>query len=305
MSAQAPVATRLSAFSARDWLLLATAALMWGSSFVWMEVALEHLAPGFIAFVRILFGIATLALFPQARRKVERGDASKVVALGFLWMGIPFLLFPIAQQWIDSSLAGMINGGVPIFAAATAALMMRRTPPPMTLVGIGVGFVGTVAIGLPAVRDAEATRLGVALVLLATLMYGISLNIAAPLQRKYGALPVLLRVQLVAAGVTLVPGIVGLAGSDMDLLSLAAVVPLGCFGSALAFVAMTTLVGRVGAARGSVTIYFVPIVAITMGVVFRNESVALLSLLGTALVLLGAFLTSRSQTIRGGGNGQD
>lgn len=298
MPAQTTVGPRLGAFSARDWLLLATAAVMWGSSFVWMEVALEHLAPGFIAFLRILFGIATLALFPQARRKLDRADASKIVALGFLWMGIPFLLFPIAQQWIDSSLAGMINGGVPLFAAATAAVMTRRTPPPLTLVGIGVGFVGTIAIGLPAAGDAEATRLGIALVLLATLMYGISLNIAAPLQRKYGALPVLLRVQLVAAAVTLIPGIAGFAGSEMDLLSLAAVVPLGCFGSALAFVAMTTLVGRVGAARGSVTIYFVPIVAITMGVVFRSESVALLSLVGTALVLFGAFLASRTQAIR-------
>ena len=63
----------------------------------------------------------------------------------------------------------------------------------------------------------------------------------------------------------------------------------------LAFLAMSTLVGRVGASRGSVTIYFVPVVAIVMGVVVRDETIAIVSLLGTALVLLGAYLTSRAE----------
>lgn len=289
---------RLGAFATRDWLLLTTAALMWGSSFAFMEIALDNIAPGTIAFVRVIFGMATLALFPQARARVERTDRTKIIALGVLWMGIPFILFPVAQQWIDSSLAGMINGAVPIFAAATAAILVRKAPAPMTLIGIGVGFAGAVAIGMPASQGATATRIGVLLVLAATAMYGVALNIAAPLQRRYGALPVLLRVQAVAACITLVPGILGLGDSRFEVVSMAALVPLGCFGSALAFVAMATLVGRVGAARGSVTIYFVPIVAIVVGAVFRNEQVALMSLAGTALVLFGAFLASRPQAVR-------
>ena len=293
-----PAPLSLDAFAVTDWLLLIATALMWGSSFVWIEIALETFSPAFIAFLRIAFGAATLALFPKARGKVDRSDLGAIATLGVLWMAAPFLLFPIAQQWIDSSLAGMINGGVPIFAGLVAAIWLRQRPSAKTILGIALGFAGVVAIGWPAVQDSSATGLGVALVLLATMFYGIALNIAVPLQRKYGALPVLLRVQLFALLFTLIPGLAGLSSSSFEWVSLAAMIPLGCLGTGLAFVAMTTLAGRVGAARGSVTIYFVPLVAIALGVLVRDETVALISLVGTLLVLAGAYITSRSQHAR-------
>ena len=293
-----PAALSLDAFSTTDWLLLMATASMWGSSFVWIEIALENFSPTFIAFLRVAFGAATLALFPKARQRVDRRDLAPIAALGLLWMAAPFLLFAIAQQWIDSSLAGMINGGVPIFAALVAAIWLRQRPSAKTILGIALGFTGVVAISWPVVEDSSATGLGVALVLLATIFYGIALNIAVPLQRKYGALPVLLRVQLFALLFTFGPGLAGLSSSTFDWVSLAAVVPLGFLGTGLAFVAMTTLAGRVGAARGSVTIYFVPVVAIVLGVLVRDETVALISLLGTALVLAGAYITSRHQHAR-------
>ena len=59
--------------------------------------------------------------------------------------------------------------------------------------------------------------------------------------------------------------------------------------------AFTTLVGRVGATRGAVTIYFVPVVAIVLGALLLDESIELAAILGTALVLAGAFLTSRQE----------
>src|SRR5688500_19007685 len=148
---------------------------MWGSSFMWMEIALRSFAPATIAMVRIIFGIMTLALFPKARGKVAREDFPAIAALGVLWMGVPFLLFPIAQQWIDSSVAGMINGAVPIFAGVVAALVVRRWPSPSTIAGITLGFIGVVAVSWPAARGAESSALGVTLVLSATAMYGVAL----------------------------------------------------------------------------------------------------------------------------------
>ncbi|MEA2517306.1 MAG: hypothetical protein QOG16_1144 [Actinomycetota bacterium] len=298
MSTQVATARRVGAFSSRDWLLLSATALMWGSSFVWIEVALEHFSPLFIGMLRTIFGISTLMLFPKARAKVDRSAYPMIAAVGVLWMGAPFLLFPIAQQWIDSSVAGMINGGVPIFAGATAAIILRKPPSVLTSIGIAVGFLGVLAVGLPSVEGADSSALGVGLVLLGTIMYGVALNLAAPLQQRYGALPVLLRVQFVAFGVTLIPGLFGLAHSEFDIASFAAVIPLGCFGTALAFVCMTILVGHVGPARGSVTIYFVPVVAIVLGAVFRSDAISPVALTGTALVLLGAFLASRAQAAR-------
>jgi drug/metabolite transporter (DMT)-like permease len=288
----------LDAFSAADWLLLAGTAITWGSSFVWIEIALDDFSPPLIALLRLALGAATLGMFRSARKKVERKDRPAIALLGLLWMALPFLLFPIAQQWIDSSLAGMINGGVPIVAGLVSALVLRRRPPTKTIIGIGIGFIGVVVVGWPAVQDSSATALGAALVLVATICYGVAINIAVPLQRKYGSLPILLRAQLVAFALTFIPGIVGATRSTFDWDALGALIPLGCLGTGLAFVWLSTLAGRVGAARGSVTIYFIPVIAVVLGALFLDEIVSPVSLSGTVLVIAGAFLTSRNQVVR-------
>ena len=293
--AETSVSPSLAKFGAQDWGLLAGTALLWGSSFIWIEEALEAFQPALITLIRVVLGAATLAVFPRARVKVPRDDLPAIALLGLLWMAAPLLLFPIAQQWIDSSLAGMLNGAVPIFAAFVAALAARALPTSKQVVGLALGFAGVVTVGWPGANGADATALGVALVLLATVLYGIALNIAAPLQQRNGALPVLLRAQLFAVGFILVPGLLSVPGSDFKTTSFLAMIPLGCLGTGLAFVMMTMLVGRVGAARGSVTIYFVPIVAIILGAVVRDESIAAIALVGTAMVIGGAFLTSRKQ----------
>ena len=296
----APVADRsLDQFGALDWAALAGTALMWGSSFIWIEEAIESLEPALITFIRIALGLATVAVFPRSRASVDRSDLPAMALLGLVWMALPFLLFPIAQQWIDSSLAGMINGGVPIFAAGVAALVARGLPPARQLWGIAIGFAGIVVVGLPVLGESQATLAGVGLVLLATALYGIAINIAAPLQRRYGSLPVLLRTQLFALAFTLVPGLLALDGSRFEATGALSLLPLGCLGTGFAFVCMATLIGRVGPSRASVTIYFVPLVAIALGAIVRDETIEPLSLVGTAMVLLGAFWVSREQRTSG------
>jgi drug/metabolite transporter (DMT)-like permease len=267
---------------------------MWGSSFIFIAQALESFQPPLIALLRTVFGALTLVMFPKARTPIAREDWRGIALLGFFWMAFPFLMFPIAEQWIDSSLAGMINGGVPIFAALFASIAIRRLPSTRQAVGLGLGFIGVVAVGLPAIQGARSTALGAGLVLLATISYGIAINIAVPLQKRYGSLPVLLRTQFVAIGLTLVPGLLSIRSSEFSGMALASIVPLGCLGTALAFVGMTTLIGRVGGTRGSITVYFVPVVAIALGAIVRDESIRPLSIFGTAMVIAGAVLASRS-----------
>jgi drug/metabolite transporter (DMT)-like permease len=286
---------RREAFGPQEWGLLAAIAAMWGASFLFIEIGLEHFGPGLVAFGRVGVGAITLALLPRSHAPVDRADLPRIALLGFVWMAAPLLLFPIGQQWIDSSLAGMINGAVPVFAAVTAAILLRRPPARRQLLGIAIGFAGVVCVFWPATRGAEATVLGAGLVLLAVAFYGVAVNIAVPLQQRYGALPVLFRAQLVALVLLAPAALVSLPRSEFAWPSALAVVALGFFGTGWAFVAMTTLVGRVGATRGSVAIYFLPVVAIALGVVFRDEMVAAISLIGTGLVLAGAYLTSRRE----------
>lgn len=292
---QGGAGTRSAAYGPAEWGLLAAISSLWGSSFLFMEIGLESFQPGVVTLARLVLGAVALALVPAARRGIAREDLPRVALLGVVWMGVPLILFPIAQQWIDSSVAGMLNGAVPLFAAAWAALLFHQVPRGVHLVGLGLGFVGVAAIAWPEVQGSQATALGVGLVVLAVLLYGLATNLAVPLQQRYGALPVLLRAQLVALVLVVPFGLWSIPGSSWSWSSALAMLPLGVLGTGVAFVLMATLVGRVGATRGSVSIYFVPVVAIALGVLLLGERITVPALAGTALVLAGAWLASRRE----------
>lgn len=285
--------TSAEAYGATEWSLFSFTALVWGSSFLWMDIGLDALAPGLVTLLRIGLGAAALGMVPRARRPLPRDDWPRVALLGVVWMGVPLVLFPLAQQWIDSSVAGMINGGLPLATAVWATVLLRRLPGPVQLVGIVLGFLGIVAISLPELRTTGTTALGTALVLTAVVLYGLATNLAVPLQQRHGALPVVWRAQLVALALVAPYGALGLSQSSFAWGPVVAMLPLGILGTGLAHVAMATLVGRVGGSRGSVAIYLTPVVAVVLGIVVRSERVAPLALLGTVLVIAGAWLTSR------------
>lgn len=277
----------------RDWVALVAVALMWGSSFLFIKIGLEDFPPTTIAWLRVVFGVLALTLVPAARRPLRHpGDWRLVALLGMTWMAVPFVLFTVAQQHIPSALAGMINGAAPLFTALVALVWFRRLPDARLALGLVVGFAGVVLIGLPNV-DGPASLTGVLLVLLATFMYGVSFNISGHLQGRNGALAVLWRAQICALVVLTPLGAPGLASSTPTTTGVLAMVALGALGTGLAYVLFTDLAGRVGASRASVTTYLIPVVALALGAGLVGERVALLSLPGIALALLGAFLATR------------
>ena len=251
---------------------------------------------GTLVLVPVALGAAVVGLFGKSRLPIDLADRRRVWMLGLIWIAIPLTLFPIAQQWIDSSVAGMLNAGVPIATVAWATILLGKAPGWRTLLGIGIGFIGAVAIFLPEVQDSSATALGAVLVVVAVILYGLSANLAVPLQQRYGALPVLYRAQLAALVVVVPLGLIQIPGSTWAWNSALAMIPLGALSTGLAFVLMTTLLGRAGGPRGSVSIYFVPLVAIALGVAVLDESVVPLALVGTGLVVIGAWITSRRET---------
>jgi drug/metabolite transporter (DMT)-like permease len=287
--------TSVHAYTLQDWSILAAIALIWGSSFLFMDIGLRSFAPGVVTLARIGLGVATLALFARARTPVDRADWGRIALLGAVWTAIPLTLFPIAQQRIDSSVAGMINGAMPIFAVAWSTYLLRRLPGWRQLVGIGLGFVGIVLVFVPELQTSADTALGAILALAAVVFYGLATNLAVPLQQKYGGPPVVLRSQTVALLLVLPFGLLQLGGSTWSWESALAMVPLGVLGTGLAIVLMATLAGRVGAPRASIAIYFLPLVAVILGVLVLGESVAPIALAGVVLVLAGAWIASRRE----------
>jgi drug/metabolite transporter (DMT)-like permease len=158
--------------------------------------------------------------------------------------------------------------------------------------GLVLGFLGVVAISIPSV-EGGSNLLGVALVLCAATLYGLAFNIAAPLQAEYGPLPVTRGAMVVAAAALVPAAIIGALDSSFGWSSLLAVIALGTLGTGVAFIWFTAMIGRLGPARASVSIYIVPVVAVALGALFRDERVHVAALAGTAMVLAGAFLTSR------------
>lgn len=291
--------TNREAFTPGDWGLFISLALIWGSSFLFIAIGLDAFHPGLVTLLRVALGASFLALIPRTRAvRIERDDRGKIVLLAAIWVAIPFTLFPIAQQWIDSAVAGMLNGATPIFTALLATILLRSLPGPLQITGLGVGFAGILAIALPSAGSGSTAALGVILVVVATVGYAISLNMVTPLQQKYGSLPLMARVQWVATLMVLPFGLVGLGQSAFAWPSLLAVAAIGILGTGLAFVLIGTLAGSVGATRASFITYLIPVVALVLGVIFRGEVISPVAISGVGLVIAGAILASRRETPR-------
>lgn len=288
--------TNRGAFGLGDWGYFLAVSLIWGSSFVFIAIALEDFEPGLITWLRVASGAAALMFVPAARRKIERVDFAKLFTLSFLWVAIPFTLFPLAQQYINSAVTGMLNGATPIFAAIVASVLLRSLPRVPQLIGLALGIAGLATISLSSSGEGETSWIGVVMVLVATLFYGISINIASGMQQKYGSLPVMARM-LVLATIWVTPfGAASLGASTFTWAAFLSVLFIGVVGTGLAFLLMGTLVGRVGPTRGSFITYLIPVVSVLLGVAVLDDAVTAASIVGIALVIVGAILASRRET---------
>lgn len=288
------------AFGPVEWVLFLAVGVTWGSSYLLVAIGLESLPPPVITFVRILMGATVLAFVPSARRAtVERADWAQIALLGLLWMALPLTLFPFAQQTVDSSVAGMLTGAQPLMAAAVAAYLLRRRPGRRQALGLSVGFTGIAAISLSSAESGGgSTVAGIAMVGLAVACYAVAVNIAVPLQQRYGGLAVVLRALLVAL-VLVTPlalcSLPALSGTPVSVSSAVALSLLGVLCTGFAYVMFAVLAGRAGATRGASAVYLIPVVAVLLGATIGGDPVRPVAVAGTALVLVGAYLTSRSE----------
>lgn len=291
--------TNRDAFTPVDWVLFGSLGLIWGSSFLLMAIGLDSFHPGLVALLRIVAASLFLLSVPRVRRaRIDREDRARVVMIGFTWVALPFTLFPIAQQWIASGVAGMINGTTPIFAAILSSILLRSLPGRMQRVGLVLGLVGVVLIAMPSAQAGATQAIGVVLALVAAASYAVSITASVPLVQKYGSLPVMSRVIWAAIPMVLPYGVYGLTRSGFSIASFAATSAVGVFGTGIAFLLAGRIAASVGATRSSFIAYVIPVVALVLGIVFRDEAISLVAVAGIALVLTGAFLASRKEIRR-------
>jgi len=296
----APAASRFTAagtnqgnFNQTDWLFLLTISMIWGSSFLWIDIGLDAFHPAVIALFRMVFGAGVVLAVPAARRPMPRSAWPPLLVVAIAGNMFPAIFFPLAQQRVESSVAGMLNSAGPILVMCMSIAMLRKAPERTQILGLIIGLCGALTIAITNLSGADAEPLGVLFVLLAVTGYSISNNFLPPLAQAYGGAAVMGRAMLVAA-ILLAPwGLWGITESDFAWKSAVAIIILGVFGTGIARSLFATLNGRIGAPRSALVGYLVPIVAIVLGVTVRDESVGLIEIIGTALILCGAALISR------------
>lgn len=281
-------------FGPAEWSMSALMALIWGSSFLLIAIAIDDVDPGVVPLARVGFGAMALALIPAARRRLPRHTYPRLVFLGLVWMAIPFLLFPLAEQTTSSAVAGMINGALPVVTVAVTAVFVRAAPSRYRIAAVLVGFFGIALVSagsLSAGGGADAR--GIVMLIAAVVCYAVAVNVAAPLQRAHGSLPVILHVQLFAVLWTLPGGLSAFEPADVTIEAVTALVVLGAIGTGMAFALYGLLLARTGPVRGMIGTYFTPVVAVVLGALVRAEPLHPLALVGMVVIIAGAAMTSR------------
>ncbi len=290
--------SRLRAEGLVDTALLVLPGAIWGASFLFIAEGLEALGPNGVTFVRIAIGFLTLSLFPAARRPIAKGDGRATAVVGVLWFAFPLSMFPFAEQHVSSALTGMLNGATPLFVALVAGVLARQLPSRSIAIGLLVGFTGTILMGVPGLTSSAGTRTGVLLILAALMSYGVALNVARPLQQRNGALPVIWRALGVGLVLTAPLGSLDVFDAHWSTRPVLALAALGALGTGVANVMVATAAGRMGATRASGTTFLIPVIALALGVLVRDERVSALAIAGVVVCLTGAWLLRQAQSTR-------
>ncbi len=282
-----------------NWFIFIALSVIWGSSFVLMKEGLKNLSAYQVASLRIVFsGIVLLPTAIKHIRKIPKNKIGVIFLSGLLGSLLPAYLFCVAEEGIDSALAGTLNSLTPIFVIITGALFFNTKTTSNKILGIVISFTGSILLLVSKGNLSENQNLlYISYVVLATIFYGINVNMVQRHLQNTGSL------QIAAIALTLnaIPAAVVLAATGYFslpltnsgvLLSTAAAAVLGILGTALASVMFYMLVKRAGAIFASMVTYGIPIVAIVWGILY-GEEVGWKQVLCLLLILSGVFVANR------------
>lgn len=276
-----------------DWALLAVLSLLWGSSFFWTSIALGPLQAGWIVSARLglAFVFLTLALLVLKRGFTLSRSAWMALALmGLINNLIPFIFYTLAQHYITSSLAAVLNAFTPLSVLVLSQVF--RLEDRMTwfnTIGALLGLAGVAVLMLPGLQgQGWGQAIGVACALIAAVFYGLGSLFAR--RHKYID-PYLMAWGMVGfAFVYSIPAAFILHGNAPQMPELeiiGALIMLGVFSTALAYMGFFTLLARVGPTNASTVALILPFVAVCLGVVFLGERFTWLSFSASLMIFAG------------------
>lgn len=279
----------------KEWGAFVLLGLIWGSSFLWIKIAVAEIGPFTLVAFRLLFGLLGLLAIMWLRRQSFPRDRRTLLA--YLFMGVfntalPFTLISWGETRIDSGLASILNGTVPLFTIVIAHFWLQDEKITLPrIAGLIVGFVGVVILVSRDVRVADlgGSLIGQLAVLAAALCYATAITFSRRHLRGQPPLVQSTMVLLIADALLWVA--TPLAESPLHAPELPvtwlAVAWLGLLGSCLAYLLFFYLINAWGPTRASLVTYVFPVIGLALGIVFLNEVADWRLLAGSALVVGG------------------
>ncbi|HVV25370.1 MAG TPA: DMT family transporter [Pseudonocardiaceae bacterium] len=292
----------------RSWSSLArfvTLALVWGSSFLWIKIALGGLAPTQIAAIRLTLGAAViivLCVLTKEKLPVSGRTWLRMIVPALFGAALPFTLFAVGERSVDSGVAGVLNSTTPLWALLiTLVIGTERNLGVMRVGGLLLGFAGTLVIFAPW-HAAGLASWGALACLLAAISYAISYAYIG--RHLTGTIsPVALTASQLSGGVVLaavaLPVTGGLAPVHISVGPVVAVAILGIAGTGIAIVLNNRLIADEGVTTATSVGYLLPVVSVLLGAVFLREQLNVRIVAGMVVVLVGVALSRRRPAQRG------
>jgi len=285
----------------KDWgafLLLGT---IWGSSFLWIKIAVADIAPTTLAAFRLLFGLIgllTVAWLTRQRFDAVRRHWRAYLFMGFFNTAFPFMLINWAETRIDSALAAILNATAPLFAFIIAHFWQAdEKMTPTRTAGLVMGFAGVIVLVSRefSPQGVHASLWGQVAMLVASTSYALSANYSRRYLRGH---PPLLQATMVVLFADAISWAVALStdrpfGAPSAWLTWFALAWLGLLGSCTAYLLYFYLINRVGASRSSLVTYVFPVVGLLLGIIFLDEIMDWHLVVGSALVVGGIAVINR------------
>ena len=276
-------------------------ALLWGSSFFFIKIALDTLSWGQVAWARVVAGgIFMLVFWLISREKLPKDIKlwGHITVAGIIGIGIPFIFFPWAEQYITSAVATIYNGLTPIMTAIIAVYVLRvENFNRNQAVGVLVGLAGLVVVIAPwTITDLGGSFWGQIAALSAAVMYGFS----GPYLKKYvfpsGVSAKAISIIEVAAAalfILLLTPFLATGPVTINWSTVVAISVIGFGGTGLAYLWFNDVLESWGPTRASSVTYVMPIVGIMLGVVFLGETLHWYEPVGGAIVIAGVLIMRR------------
>ncbi len=286
-----------------NWLVFALLSLVWGSSFVLIKEGLRSFSPSQVASLRMLFaGLVLVPFAIKALPQIPKEKMGLVLISGVAGNFIPAFLFCIAETQIDSSLAGILNSLTPLFTILVGISFFKVQTNITKVIGVIIGFIGLCFL-FAAGKDMSLRNMSYAgLVLMATIFYGINVNMVGRYLQNIGALNIasvaFSFLVLPSAAILFFTGYFNNNFTNQTVIqSTLASAVLGIIGTSLASILFYYLIKRAGVIFGSLVTYGIPIVAVCWGMVY-GEKITPMQYVWMGVILIGVFIANRPMVKR-------